>query len=335
MLVAMTSIGSESGLDIDPSHSAAAFALPAPHLGPWRSGNTGVEGVWSFTAADAGPDVLVTALVHGNELCGAWALLRALEAGLRPCKGNLTLAFCNLAAFDRFDAANDAASRFVDEDLNRVWGDGLAHRKSSGEQRRALVLRPFVERADWLLDLHSMSLPGPPLALTGLLSRNIALARELGAPGHVIVDAGHREGRRMRDHGRFGDPEGAALAILVECGQHGELASRDVALDSVVRFVARAGCVAAADTPPAWRLPSPPAQRVFEVTEAIVARGTDVRFVGPWQTGQTLTEAGTLLGWNEGEPFATPYDDCTLVMPSLRQLRPGVTVLRLAREMMT
>jgi hypothetical protein len=27
----------------------------------------------------------------------------------------------------------------------------------------------------------------------------------------------------------------------------------------------------------------------------------------------------------------TPADDCTIVMPSLRQLRVGVTVMRLAR----
>ncbi|EEA00023.1 conserved hypothetical protein [Burkholderia sp. H160] len=27
----------------------------------------------------------------------------------------------------------------------------------------------------------------------------------------------------------------------------------------------------------------------------------------------------------------TPYDNCILVMPSLRQLRPGVTVVRLGR----
>src|SRR6187399_129620 len=111
----------------------------------------------------------------------------------------------------------------------------MAWRRAGGalgrEQRRALELLPFVERADWLLDLHSMHNPGPPLALTGLQPRNARLARIVGTPELVVADAGHREGARLRDHGRFGRPDGEnaadARAILVECGFHGEPAARD------------------------------------------------------------------------------------------------------------
>ncbi|MGF6605561.1 hypothetical protein OKW45_000461 [Paraburkholderia sp. WSM4175] len=38
-----------------------------------------------------------------------------------------------------------------------------------------------------------------------------------------------------------------------------------------------------------------------------------------------------MIGWSNGEEVRTPYDNCMLVMPSLRQLRPGVTVVRLGR----
>ncbi|MEO8922101.1 MAG: succinylglutamate desuccinylase/aspartoacylase family protein [Caldimonas sp.] len=308
------------------------FVLPVPALERWREGNTGVEGVWSFDAAEPGPQVLVTALIHGNELCGAWAVLGVLQAGLRPRRGTLTLAFCNLDAFDRFDAADSNESRLVDEDLNRVWGPGLAARKTTREQRRALELLPFVERADWLLDLHSMSKPGPPLLLTGMQPRNVALARRLGTPLHVVMDAGHSEGRRMRDHGRFVVADGSALSLLLECGEHGELASRDVAIDSVARFLVASGCVSDSDIPMAWRFATPGTQRIFEVTEAVAARSANVRFADEWRTGQTIAEQGTLLGWNDEVAFGTPYPDCMLVMPSLRKLRPGVTVVRLARE---
>jgi len=307
------------------------WRLRPPDLSPWRAGNTGTEGVWSFRAAAPGPSVLVTALVHGNELCGAWALLDALEAGVKPRCGTLTLAFCNLAAFDRFDVASPYASRYVDEDINRVWGDDLAARASTTEQRRALELQPYVERADWLLDLHSMSEPGPPVMLTGLLPRNLALARELGAPELVIADAGHAQGRRMRDHGRFADPDGDARALLLECGQHGELASRDVALDGLARFLVASGCVSKDTLPSSWWIAPPAAQRVCRVTDAIAAKTVNVRFAQRWTTGQVVPEAGTVLGWDDGAPFATPYADCVLVMPSLKNLKPGVTVLRLAR----
>jgi predicted deacylase len=313
--------------------SAPAFDLPVPVLGRWREGNTGVEGVWSFAAKERGSQVLVTALIHGNELCGAWAVLNLLQAGLRPRRGTLTLAFCNLQAFDRFDLADPFSSRFVDEDLNRVWGPGIAQRRPTRELSRAVELLPFVERADALLDLHSMSRSGPPLLLTGLRQRNIALAKRLGTPADVIVDAGHSEGRRMRDHGRFDASDGEALSLLLECGQHGELASRDVALDVAARFLVLNGSIAQDDIPSTWQRPEPALQRTFEVTDAIVARSTNVRFAEDWHTGQTLAQSGTLLGWNDDIAFHTPYADCMLVMPSLRQLRPGVTVVRLARRL--
>ena len=131
------------------------FELPAPDISAWRAGNTGTEGVWHFDSGVPGRRVMVSALVHGNELCGAWALKGLLEAGVRPVRGSLTLAFCNLDAFDRFDAAHHDASRFTDEDLNRQWLDARIDAGDTRERRRAAALRPFVQQADWLLDIHS------------------------------------------------------------------------------------------------------------------------------------------------------------------------------------
>ena len=148
------------------NHSAA-FLLEAPELGDWRAGNAGVEGVWQFDSGMPGRHVLLTALVHGNEICGAWALKGLLEAGVRPQRGRLTLAFCNLDAFDRFDPADHDASSMVEEDLNRQWLVERMHAANTLERRRAAELRPFVESADWLLDLHSMHERGAPLMLTG------------------------------------------------------------------------------------------------------------------------------------------------------------------------
>lgn len=60
------------------------FELQKPELGALRQGNTGVEGVWRFDSGLQGRDVLITAFIHGNELCGAWALKALLEANTRP-----------------------------------------------------------------------------------------------------------------------------------------------------------------------------------------------------------------------------------------------------------
>lgn len=321
-------------------HSNAAqplrFELPAPDLGAWRAGNTGTEGVWHFDSGQPGRHVMVSALVHGNELCGAWALKGLLEAGVRPERGTLTLAFCNLDAFDRFDARQHDASRFTDEDLNRQWLDERIDAADTAERRRAAALRPFVARADWLLDIHSMHEPSAPLLLTGIQPRNLELARAMRSPEHIVVDAGHKDGVRMRDYGRFGELEdNGTRSLLIECGFHGDPASRAVAQDQCVRFLAQSGALgdeALARQLPGWRLPDAPRQWALEVTGPVVATCSAFRFVAPYTGLEVFEKAGTLIGDNDGVPVTTPYDDCVLVMPSVRQARAGVTVVRYARR---
>jgi predicted deacylase len=50
--------------------------LTPPDIEPYRAGNTGIDYVTTFDSGIAGPHVLVTALTHGNEICGAVALDR-------------------------------------------------------------------------------------------------------------------------------------------------------------------------------------------------------------------------------------------------------------------
>lgn len=312
-----------------------AFRLAPPDLARWRQGNTGTEGVWRFQAGEPGPRVAITALIHGNELCGAWAvsqLLALLDGGARLRRGQLTLAFCNLRAFDRFDAAHPHASRFVEEDLNRQWSPDRLASGSSLERRRAAELRPWLEDAEYLLDLHSMHEAGSPLLLTGMQPRHVDFVRALGVPGTVVIDAGHAEGKRMRDFGRFGADEGEARSVLIECGYHGDPDARLVAQDAVHRLLELTRVVDLQDLPQDWRLDRPAAQWALEVTDAIVAETMEFRFAFEPEDLQLIEREGTVIGHEPGREIVTPYDDCVLVMPSLRQLRPGVTVVRLARR---
>lgn len=318
--------------------SALQFELPAPDISAWRAGNTGTEGVWHFDSGLPGRQVMISALVHGNELCGAWALKGLLEAGLRPLQGTLTLVFANLDAFDRFDASAHDASRFTDEDLNRQWSDARIDAGDTNERRRAAALRPFVRQVDWLLDLHSMHEPSAPLLLTGVQPRNLVLAKQMGAPAHIVVDAGHKDGTRLRDYGRFGladEEAGDSRSLLVECGFHGDPASRAVAQDQCLRFLLASEIIDDAEAQrllPGWRLPAPDQQFALTVTGPVVAKSKGFRFNAPFTGLERFPQAGTVIGDNDGEPVATPYDDCVLVMPSVRQARAGVTVVRFARS---
>ncbi len=315
-----------------PAPRPRPFLLACPDLAAERVGNTDTPGVWHFDSGVPGKRVMLSALVHGNELCGAWALKDALAAGLRPRRGSLTLAFCNLAAFDRFDPANYAPARFVDEDMNRVWSDDKLAQPISQERRRAAALRPWVAQADWLLDFHSMSNSDVPLQLTGMEQRNIDLALSLGNPATIIADAGHAAGVRMRDYGRFGEAgDNGTRSLLIECGFHGAPEARGVAVDQMARFLAAAGTVDEADLPAAWFAPQASAQRALRVTHAIAAKSADFRFAEPWKGLETLARAGTVIGWSEGEAVTTPYDNCVLIIPSTANLRAGVTVVRVAQ----
>ena len=314
------------------------FELPCPDISMWRQGNTGTEGVWHFDSGQPGRHVLISALIHGNELCGAWALKGLLEADVRPVAGKLTLMFANLTAFERFDPSDHDASRFVDEDMNRQWMDERMAEPHTLERQRVAALAPWVQQADWVLDLHSMHEPGAPLLLTGIQPRNLELARQLANPVHIVVDAGHKDGVRMRDYGRLGLSDVQApdtRSLLIECGFHGDPASRDVARDMCVRFLAVSGAVPAQTllrALPGWQLADAAQQWALEVTGPVVARSENFRFTEPFTGLECIAQAGTVIGDNDGEPVTTPYDDCVLVMPSVRQARAGVTVVRFARR---
>jgi predicted deacylase len=310
-----------------------AVELTPPDIEPYRAGNTGVEYVTTFDSGVSGPHVLVTALTHGNEICGAIALDRLFRAGLRPRQGRLTLAFDNVAAYRSFDRRYPVASRFVDEDFNRLWDEAtLDGSRQSTELARARALRPFVDAADLLLDIHSMQYATAPLMLAGTLDRSVALARKVGIPELIMCDAGHAAGKRMRDYRDFADPGSARTALLIEAGQHWQNRAAEVATEDMQRFLIAVGALTRDDAAP---LAGPdfdahPQQRVIEVTQAVTITSDKFEFVDDFRGLEVLSPKGTLIGHDNGREVRTPYDDCVLIMPS-RRLAKGHTAVRLGR----
>lgn len=281
-----------------------------------------------------GPDVLVTALVHGNEYSGAIAISELLASNWQPAFGRVTFAFCNVAAFAQFDPLQPDASRYVDEDFNRVWGAAkLDSNTQSAELTRARALRPFVTRATHLLDLHSMHEPSTPLWVTGTLQRNIDFAQALQTSCQVIIDSGHQDGVRMRDHGEFSNPGGQRIALLLEAGQHWQTSSVSMAKNALMRFLMQSGSTVIADAPEGWLLPNSTPPVPVLVTDRVVAQSVDFVFTQSFTGGEVIASAGTIIAFDAGQHIVTPYDNCILVMPSVRQLRPGVTTVRLGKQL--
>jgi len=335
--------------------TAPRVELAAPDIARWRAGTADLPYVHSFEGPRTGPHVLITGLVHGNEICGAIAIDRLLsdhllDDRLMPVRGRLSFAFVNTAAYERFDPANPTASRFVDEDFNRLWSpDVLDGPRSSVELSRARDIRPLVETVDLLLDIHSLQQGDDAMLLSGPLEKGRSLARQVGTPAIVIADSGHAAGIRLRDYAGFVDPASAKNALLVECGQHWRAGSETVALETAIRFLAATGTIEAA-TAQAFGAygvygaygdygdygdygpdaPTPP-QRVIEVSEAVTVTSEDFAFEEPYRGFEVIAEAGTVIARDGARTISTPYDNCVLVMPSLR-LKPGQTAVRLGRR---
>ena len=241
--------------------------LTPPDIEPYRAGNTGVEYVTTLDSGVAGPHVLVTALTHGNEICGAIALDRLLRAGLRPRRGRLTLAFDNVAAYHSFDPRYPIASRFVDEDFNRLWDaatlDGARQigrarprpRAAAVRRRRRLPARhPFDAARDRAADAGRACSTGRSRA---------------GAPGrHPRADHVRRRPRRRQADARLRRRSATRprpkTALLIEAGQHWVRRTAEVAIDVMLRFLVALGIVAqrgrGTARRPRFRRPAAPAR---------------------------------------------------------------------------
>jgi predicted deacylase len=299
--------------------------LGAPDISTWIAGNTGVPGFTTRASRRPGPHVGLLALMHGNEIAGAIALDRLLRSELAPTRGKLTFGFVDLAAYERFDPRQPTLSRFVDEDINRVWDETvLDGPRRSVELDRARSIRPIIDTIDVLLDLHSMLWPSEPLILCGSTEKGRGLAAGIGTPALAVADRGHASGKRLIDYTRFAASDTPWVANLVEAGQHWQSSTVETTLGSIAGLLRHLG-VAEVGAPPRGEL-----QRIAEVTTVVTAGSSGFSFVQPWRGGEVVPHHNTLLAFDGMVEIRTPYDNCLLVMPSLRPSR-GHTAVRLAR----
>jgi predicted deacylase len=319
-------------MTIKPGASPYVVELSPPDISAYKRGNTGIDYITTFDSGKAGPHVMLNAITHGNELCGAMAIDRLFRMHFRPARGKVTLAFANVAAYQRFDRNLPHASRFVDEDFNRVWtATTLDGPRQSTELTRARAMRPMIDQIDFLLDFHSMHDPHGPVMISGPLDKGIALARRVGVPEFVVADVGHANGTRMRDYGGFGDPASPKAALLVECGQHWEKASERLAWQTAWRFLRTLDVVDRDQADAKIDTTALPTQKIVRVTDALIANTLDYKFADGLKGLSIVPRKGDLIANDAGIPVLAPYDNCVLIMPTLVHVKPGLTAVRIGR----
>jgi hypothetical protein len=202
-----------------------------------------------------------------------------MKNDVRPIAGKLSFSFANPEAYSAFDASNPWASRYIDEDMNRIWGnDVLNGDQNSLEVRRARDMCPILDQVDMLLDLHSMDNANPAMMMTGGHAKGQKLVRDIAAPEFIISDSGHSSSKRLRDYGEFDDPLSGKNALLLEYGQNWQEQRKIVSIDLALWLLKLFGTIDI-NTLMDDHLELPEDQSLIEVTHSITITTDNFKWV--------------------------------------------------------
>ena len=104
---------------------------------------------WAYDGGHSSFQVVVTVMIHGNEvgpLEGLLDIMDALQSGKLSYSGKFLCVIGN-------PEAAQSNQRFIDKDLNRVFEDGLSEQQLH-EVQRAQEIMPLLQRADLYIDFH-------------------------------------------------------------------------------------------------------------------------------------------------------------------------------------
>ena len=297
-----------------------------------------------YTGAAPGPRLIVTAAVHGNEVCGTRAIARLmgeLDAGrVAIVAGSVTLVPITNPKADVL------GRRAGDRNLNRALQPSAAPREF--EDHVANWLCPLLAQHDMLLDLHSFQAQGQPFVMLGpndnagaiepfaQAAGEEALVRCLGvrravdgwratyaagvARRTVAAEVDGRSGT-LDLHPRYGVGTTEYMrsvggwALTLECGQHDDPQSPETAYRAIRNSLAHLGLC---DEPPPPQVASIESLSLHEVVDKVHAGDA---FSRPWQSFDAL-RAGELIGTRaNGEPVRAPHDGRIVFPNALAQPR--------------
>ncbi len=314
------------------AESDAPIELLPRDLSIWQQGNCGVDYVHRFDSGHKGPELVIQALTHGNEICGANALLWLLENDIRPTKGAMTLIFANVEAYKTFDPQRPFASRCLNVDMNRVWHASQLTRPDSHEALRAIELLPFIENADSLLDLHSTTFAVTPMLIYPDNACNRQFADQLAFPfPHLLYDLGsYHTGMLISEHERHSD---GGFSLVAECGQHFAKSTSQQALATTLRFLQLHGMLKDTIELPDWGYSPDSNAGHYRIDRVLKAESEKFRFVELFK-GFEQFDKGELIAIDDQELIAAPFDNCALIMPA-RVPIAGEEVVTLAERIET
>ncbi|MBY4598788.1 succinylglutamate desuccinylase/aspartoacylase domain-containing protein [Ottowia caeni] len=276
----------------------------------------------TWAALKPGPSLVVLGAVHGNETCGAYAILRAIDdlqhGRLLLRRGRLTLVpVANPLAFGQRtrEGERNLNRRFMPRDDARDYEDHITRQ-----------LAPVLASHEALLDLHSFHTPGEPFAMVGprnnegtrepfmRAQEESELARALGV-NQIVEGWLDVYDRASRARGKPLDDEGigtteymrsqGGYAVTIECGQHDDPAAIRVAEHAIRGALALLGM---ADVPAPPRF-SGPAARLQDV---VLRESAADQLAREWNSFDVVRAGDLIARRADGREVRAAYDGSVL-----------------------
>lgn len=189
----------------------------------------------------AGPHLLIFGAIHGNEKCGPIAMSKIMEG---IASGTLTLQSGSVTFVPISNPrAYQENKRFVEDNLNRIFRKTEAPETYEAHLANELCL--LADTADVILDIHSSNADALPNVFVDYPTpQNLALASVLGADFAVLdwpkVYEGNEHGFESHTTDQYAHEQGK-IGVLMECGQHDDPLSVDVAEQAILNALAHLG----------------------------------------------------------------------------------------------
>lgn len=258
-----------------------------------------------YSAEESGPRLLIFGAVHGNEICGTQAMLRLMQeldsGALKLVRGQLQLVpICN-------PRAHAEGFRFIERNLNRFFLP--SDPAKIYEAKLTNILCSMMKGADYFIDLHSTTAGGIPFAsVEGHDAEENKLAAAMGA--EVLLFGWHEayaaSGKPDPDPNEsMGTTAYArtcgAKAVLLECGQHKDPASIEVAYKAMCGALQFAGMIDNSR-------PAPVRQPLLLRTTRVVYRGQGGAFAENWGNFSPVKAGQKVATLSDGGAVVSPAD---------------------------
>src|SRR3989338_3159742 len=194
---------------------------------------TSMNNIHTIIGNHHGPTVTVMGSVHGNERVGGDFLphLTAL-IDAKKLHGTLHLILGNPKAYEQ-------NIRFVDIDLNRLFGEPFEHGKHESltvESARALEIAPFLADSDFLLDIHSTIKPSIPFVYCEPTARHLEFAHLFDLDYVVSAAKDFRPPDLVSSADNFTDRYGG-LGFTYEAGWSEDSSNIELVFSATQRFL--------------------------------------------------------------------------------------------------